>query len=71
MNDEIITLCSKEEQKKIFVAIDDLKLKIKEKKKYEIKKLIDKLNLLTQNFAQKRIENSIGSGLVGQDLDNL
>ena len=71
LNDEIITLCSKEEQKKIFVAIDDLKLKIKEKKKYEIKKLIDKLNLLTQNFAQKRIENSIGSGLVGQDLDNL
>ena len=68
LNDEIITLCSKEEQK-IFVAIDDLKLKIKEKK-YEIKKLIDKLNLLTQNFAQ-RIENSIGSGLVGQDLDNL
>ena len=43
----------------------------KNKKKYEIKNLIDKLNLLTQNFAQKRIENSIGSGLVGQDLDNL
>ena len=60
----------KRRTKKIFVAIDDLKLKIKEKK-YEIKKLIDKLNLLTQNFAQKRIENSIGSGLVGQDLDNL
>ena len=71
LNDEIIALCSKEEQKKIFVAIDNLKAKIKEKKKYEIRELIDKLNLLTQNFAQKRIENSIGSGLVGQDLDNL
>ena len=32
LNDEIITLCSKEEQNKIFVAIDDLKLKIKRKK---------------------------------------
>ena len=71
LNKEIISICTKDEQKKIFIAIKELKSKIKNKDKYKIKELIDKLNILTQNFAQKRIENSIGSGLVGKDLNNL
>ena len=68
---EIKVICSKQEQTKIFLAMDDLKSKISNTKKNEIKSLIERLNLLTQNFAQKRIESSIGSTLVGKDLDSL
>lgn len=68
---ELIEICSKKELNEIEKITKQLKIEIKGTKKQNIKDLIEKLDIATQNFSEKRIKKSIKSALVGKKYDKL
>ena len=68
---ELKQLCDKNEITKINKLVKKLEIEISDTNVDIINSLIDKLNQATQKFSEKRVKESLKSGLVGKKYDKL